>query len=131
MGGNNIARSPLDIYNEYCRQGKLAYQFDNAAGKAFFYPRVVGPETGSIDLEWRESAGTGRVHATTTVFRKNQEPYNVALIDMDEGFRLMSRVEDIASDSVKIGMRVRVRMHPADKEDAPYPVFVPIEEEQS
>ena len=40
------------------------------------------------------------------------EPYNVALIDMDEGYRMMSRVEDIAPTEVKIGMRVKVPRPP-------------------
>ena len=54
-------------------------------------------------------------------------PFNVALIDCDEGFRLMSRVEDIAPDKVKIGQRVRFRVHKGGGEDDPYPVFVPAE----
>jgi hypothetical protein len=55
------------------------------------------------------------------------EPYNVALIDVDEGFRMMSRVEDIAPAQVKIGMRVMFRTHRAEGEEAPYPVFFPAE----
>ena len=55
------------------------------------------------------------------------KPFNVALIDCDEGFRLMSRVEDIAPEQVKIGQRVRFRVHRPGGEDAPYPVFAPAE----
>jgi hypothetical protein len=40
---------------------------------------------------------------------------------------MMSRVEDIASDQVKVGMRVKLRMHPGTEKEAPYPVFVPLE----
>ena len=50
-------------------------------------------------------------------------PYNVALIDCDEGFRLMSRVEDIAPEQVRIGQRVRFRVHRPGGEEPPYPVF--------
>ena len=46
---------------------------------------------------------------------------------MDEGYRLMSRVEDIAPTAVKIGMRVRFRVHPAEGDEPPYPVFTPAE----
>jgi uncharacterized OB-fold protein len=53
------------------------------------------------------------------------EPYNIALIDMDEGFRLMSRVEDIPPLDVRIGMRVQFRVHPAEGDEPPYPVFTP------
>ena len=52
-------------------------------------------------------------------------PFNVALIDCDEGFRLMSRVEDIAASDVKIGMRVKFRVHSQGGEEPPIPVFTP------
>ena len=55
------------------------------------------------------------------------EPFNVALIDCDEGFRLMSRVEDIAPEQVKIGMRVKLPRAPPGGEEPPYPVFTPAE----
>ena len=53
------------------------------------------------------------------------QPFNVALIDCDEGFRLMSRVEDVAPDQVKIGMRVKFRVHKGGGEADPIPVFTP------
>ena len=92
-----------------------------------FYPRVLCPFTGSSTLEWRVSKGLGTVYATTFITRARRA-YNVALIDMDEGFRLMSRVEDIAPDDVRIGMRVRVRVHRPGGEEEPYPVFDPAED---
>jgi uncharacterized OB-fold protein len=52
-------------------------------------------------------------------------PYNVALIDCDEGFRLMSRVEDIPAMDVKIGLRVQFKTHTPEGDD-PYPVFIPV-----
>ena len=81
------------------------------AGKAVFYPRVMCPFTGSNKLEWRVSKGLGTVYATTVVHPGEGKPFNVALIDCDEGFRLMSRVEDIDADKVRIGQRVRFRVH--------------------
>ena len=51
----------------------------------------------------------------------------MALIDCDEGFRLMSRVEDIAPEKVSIGQRVRFRVHQPGGEERPIPVFVPAE----
>ena len=88
---------------------------------------MIAPKTGAADLEWRVSQGVGTVHATTVVHPQQGVPYNVALIDMDEGFRLMSRVEDIAPTAVKIGMRVKFRVHPKDGDEPPYPVFTPAE----
>jgi uncharacterized OB-fold protein len=115
-------KSPLGVYIEHCRKGELAYQV-TGDGAAVFYPRAVAPGTGSDQLEWRVSKGLGTVYATTVVYTKDQPPHNVALIDVDEGFRMMSRVEDIDPLQVKIGMRVKVRIHPGDEKQPPYPVF--------
>jgi uncharacterized OB-fold protein len=63
------------------------------------------------------------VYATTWISPRGEPAYNVALIDMDEGFRLMSRVESIAAEAVRIGQRVKVRVHPDEDDEGPYPVF--------
>ncbi len=118
--------SPYGTFVEYCRKGQLAYQVCKDDGKPVFFPRLIAPGSGSTNLEWQVSKGTGTVHATTVVYTKDAAPYNVALIDMDEGFRMMSRVEDIDPLEVKIGMRVAVRMHPGDDKQPPYPVFTPL-----
>ncbi|MBX9812007.1 MAG: OB-fold domain-containing protein [Burkholderiales bacterium] len=118
--------SPLNTYIEHCRKGELAYQVCRDDDAPVFFPRVVAPKTGSANLEWRVSRGFGTVYATTVVYYKNELPLNVALIDLDEGFRMMSRVENIDPMQVKIGMRVKVRMHPGDEKQPPYPVFDPL-----
>ena len=126
MAGNQD--SPHKTYVDHLERGELAYQFSPDAGSALFYPRVLCPFTGSERLEWRVSKGLGTVHATTVVHPAEGKPFNVALVDCDEGFRLMSRVEDIAPDQVKIGQRVRFRVHKPGGKEAPYPVFVPAED---
>ena len=122
-----MTESPLALYQAHLEAGELAYQWSPAANRAVFYPRVVCPFSGSDRLEWRVSSGLGTVYATTVTHPREGAPYNVALIDCDEGFRLMSRVEEIAPDGVRIGMRVRLRIHRPDGGDPPYPVFVPVE----
>ena len=119
-------QSPLNTYLAHLEKGELAYQFSPGAGKAVFYPRVLCPFSSS-KLKWRLSKGLGTVYATTVVHPAEGAPYNVALIDCDEGFRLMSRVEDIAPDKVQIGQRVRFRVHRPGGEEPPCPVFVPAE----
>ena len=114
-------KSPLTIFREYCNRGELAYQ--TADNKPFFYPRLAAPGTGSTDLEWEVSSGLGTVYATTTLFPRGADPYDVSLIDLDEGFRMMSRVEGIDPLEVQVGMRVKVRMVPGTDDEAPYPVF--------
>lgn len=122
-----MQKSPYGMYIEYCKRGELAYQLCTDDNKPVFFPRVIAPVSGSPNLEWRVSKGLGTVHATTVVHVKDAPTYNVALIDIDEGFRMMSRVEDIDPMAVKIGLRVKCRMHPGDEKQPPYPVFVPVE----
>jgi len=123
----NAKKSPLGIYNEHLQRGELAYQFSPEAGQPVFYPRVICPYTGSENLEWRISKGLGTVHATTVVHPAQGEPSNVCLVDLDEGFRLMSRVEDMDPMAVKIGQRVRFRAHHPGGDEAPIPVFTALE----
>lgn len=122
-----MKQSPLGTWLEHCRKGELAYQVCTDDNSAVFYPRAFAPKTGSENLEWRVSKGLGTVYTTTVVYYKGEAPLNVAMIDLDEGFRMMSRVEGIDAMQVKIGMRVKVKMHPGDEKQPPYPVFTPVE----
>jgi uncharacterized OB-fold protein len=124
---DRIEASPLTIYQAHLEKGELAYQWSLNANRAVFYPRVICPFSGSERLEWRVSAGLGTVYATTVTHPREGAPYNVALIDCDEGFRVMSRVEDIAPEAVRIGMRVKFRIHRPGGDEPPYPVFTPME----
>jgi hypothetical protein len=115
--------SPLSTFEAHCREGRLAYQITRD-GHAVFPPRVCAPGTGT-PLDWRISAGLGTVYSTTVVHPREGAPYNVALVDLDEGFRMMSRVDGVAPEAVAIGLRVKVRM--ADIDHALRPVFTPAE----
>src|SRR3954471_18648813 len=117
--------APLKTYLDHLARNELAYQFSRESGRAVFFPRVLCPFTGSDRLEWRVSGGRGTVYATTTVHPAEGAPYNVALINCDEGFRLMSRIEDIPPEQVKIGMRVKFRVHQPGGDEDPIPVFTP------
>ena len=123
---DRIAQSPLAVYQSYLDRGELTYQWSPEAKRAVFFPRVICPFTGSDRLEWRVSAGLGTVYATTVTHPREGAPYNVALIDCDEGFRLMSRVEDVAPEAVTIGMRVKFRVHRPGADEPAYPVFTPV-----
>ena len=108
---------------DFLRAGRFMLQRSKVDGGYVFYPRVAAPGSGA-ELEWVEASGRGRVYSTTVVRKKPPElSYNVALIDLAEGPRLMSRVENIAPEEVQIGMAVRVKIVDADGD--PYLVFVP------
>src|SRR5258708_28542245 len=116
-----MTESPLAVYQAALDRGELAYQWSPESGKVVFYPRVICPFTGSDRLEWRVSAGLGTVYATTVTHPREGAPYNVALIDCDEGFRLMSRVEDIVPEAVQIRIRGKFRIPPPRRHRPPPP----------
>jgi len=51
----------------------------------------------------------GVVYASTVLHRPDEEPYNVCLVDLEDGARAMGRVEGVAPEDVKIGMPVQAR----------------------
>jgi uncharacterized protein len=115
--------APALAYRRHLENGKLGYQRCADCSAAVFYPRVLCPVCGSGALEWRESAGRGTVYATTAVHSRDRDPRNVALVDLDEGFRMMSRVEGVPAEEVEIGARVSLEVRHRD-EDEPVAVFV-------
>lgn len=92
--------------------GRFLIQRCGHCGKHVFYPREVCPHCSAADLDLVAPIGTGTVYSSTVVRRKPESggDYNVALVDLDEGVRLMSRVDGIPPTEVKIGMRVRARV---------------------
>lgn len=117
--------SPNSVYMDYCRNDQLAFQ-RSPSGQAIFYPRIVEPKTGD-NLSWEVSQGLGTVYSTTVIYSRDEKPYNVALIDVDEGYRMMSRVEGVDPEDVRIGMRVQVKMVTFD-DGKKYPIFSPVKE---
>jgi uncharacterized OB-fold protein len=116
--------APMAVYRRYLAQGKLAYQYSPNAKAAVFFPRIVCPLTGSTELEWRVSEGSGTVYSVTVVRERGVASHNVVLVDLDEGFRILSTVEGVDPTAVRIGMRVVVKIkQPDDKDGDPYPVF--------
>lgn len=95
-----------------------------SSGRYVFYPRVAEPGTGSTDLEWVEASGRGTVYAVTVVHPGPPQPaYNVVLVELAEGPRMMSRVDGVEPQQVAIGMKVCARI--IHGEEGEYVVFEP------
>lgn len=105
--------------------GRIELQSCTACTRQVFPPRVACPYCGSPALAWRPVSGAATVYSTTVVRRRADEggDYNVALVDLAEGARLMSRVEGVAPEAVRIGMPVRARI--ATTQGGPLVVFDP------
>ena len=116
---------PERRYLDYIAEGKFMIQRSKSTGTYVHYPRTINPGTGEADLEWVEASGEGTVYAST-VNRQRPEKggdYNIALIDLKEGPRMMSRVVGIAPSDVKVGMKVRAKIDKIG--DTPAIVFEP------
>lgn len=115
---------PEAQYRAFLAEGRFMIQRAAGSGRHVFYPRVAEPGTGDTDLEWVPASGQGTVYATTVVRKRPPQPsYNVALVDLAEGPRMMSRVIGIEPDQVRIGMAVRARI--IDDDGTPLLVFEP------
>lgn len=106
--------------------GRFGIQQCTACSRHVFTPRELCPHCGASPLKWVRPAGTGTVYSHTTISRKPDAGgnYNVALIDLDEGVRLMSRVEGMAPEAVQIGLRVQAKVIQQDGKGLV--VFVPV-----
>lgn len=96
--------------------GRFLIQRCSGCGKHVYFPRELCPHCGGAALEWTPPQGSGTVYAVTTVRRKPTEggDLNVSLIDLDEGVRLMGRVDNLPVDQVHIGQRVQARVQVTD-----------------
>jgi len=101
--------TPPDIaFQRYLADGQIRLQQCGACARFIFFPRTLCPYCGRAELVWQPISGAGRVYSSTTVRQRPDRggDYNVALIDLDEGVRMMSRVEGLPPQDVAIGMPV-------------------------
>ena len=111
---------PEQQFKNYLDEGKFMIQRSKSLDKFFFHPRVAFPGTGERDLEWVEVSGNGVVYSTTCNRRLPEKggDFNLSLITLDEGPRIMSRVEGIDPDKVEIGQKVKARISSLNGEPA-------------
>ncbi|CAE6738000.1 Zn-ribbon domain-containing OB-fold protein [Paraburkholderia aspalathi] len=114
-------------------RGKLEIQCCNECDTFVFYPRALCPVCSSRSLTWKPVAGRGTIYSLTVVHRptnaafKGSGPYVVALVELEEGCRMMTNVIDVPADPkvVKIGMPVEI-VYDRVTEECTLPKFRPI-----
>ncbi|MGF1502831.1 MAG: Zn-ribbon domain-containing OB-fold protein [Paracoccaceae bacterium] len=118
---------PEARFRAFLAEGRFMIQRSASTGAFVFYPRVAVPGSGATDLDWVEASGLGTVHATTVTRQRPEKggDYNIALVDLDEGPRMMARVDGLPPEEVRIGLRVRARIGEAG--GIPAVVFIPAE----
>ena len=104
------------------RAGELQLQHCAGCGSFQYPPETFCYDCGSNDLQWEAASGGGTVYSFITVHQRyhaafaDNLPYNVSVIELDEGPRLISNVIDIPSDEVEVGMRVKAAPRDLDGE---------------
>ena len=97
-----------------CRAGELRMQRCSACGHLRYPISPICPECLSDRAEWEDLSGRGTVfsfcvfrHAYNEAWRERL-PYNVALIQLEEGPRMLSNVHGVSPDEIKVGLDVKV-----------------------
>ncbi len=99
---------------EATRDKTLLLQWCTSCETPIFYPRAVCPGCLGSELVWRPASGRGTVYAATVEHRPqnplmaDRAPYTVALIELEEGVRMLSNVVGCPPDTVTVGMSVSV-----------------------
>ena len=109
-----------------CREGRLLLQRCRCCERFQFYPRTICAHCHSAAPEWVEAAGLGSIASFTVVRRAISPacvaPYVIALVDLAEGPRMMTRIVACPPEELRIGRAVRLRFEPC-ADDTPMPVF--------
>lgn len=98
-----------------CKNHELVIPRSKTTGEYFFYPRAFSPgDDMTDDIEWVKASGKAKVwtfaihHMGPTKAYKGDPPYVVALVETDEGVKMMTNVVDCDPKDVHIGMEVEV-----------------------
>ncbi len=100
------------VYQAALNEGRFIIQRCNDCDQHIFFPRELCPHCSGTSLIWEAAKGSGSVYSTTTVRRKPDAggDYNVSLIELAEGVRMMSTLRGIPPDDVRIGMPVKAKV---------------------
>lgn len=97
-----------------CKNRNLLIQQCKNCKKHIFYPKLFCPFCLSKDLSWVEATGKGKIYSYTIVHSyqptefSEDVPYVIAIIDLDEGVRMMSNIVDYNPEEVRCDMNVEV-----------------------
>ena len=108
----NPERGLVGHFWRAARAGRLEFQRCAACGYLRWPPAPLCPECLAPGGEWTAVDGRGTVwsfgiyeHVYHGAFRA-EVPYNVALVELDAGPRLISNVVGVPNEELRIGMRV-------------------------
>ena len=100
-------------YWEGLAQGELRIQRCNVCSRAVFYPRSICPHCHADSLSWIVASGNGTLYSYTVAHQgfglfAADVPFVIAIIELEEGARMMSRIVDAPREHIVVGAKVRV-----------------------
>jgi uncharacterized OB-fold protein len=118
------------FYWDAARRHELVLQQCLDCERFRFYPRYVCPNCLSDKFEWRPATGRGYIYSFTVIHRapspafRDRVPYVLALVELEEGVRMMTNIVGCDPETVRIGMSVEVFFDDVT-EDVTLPKFGP------
>ena len=107
-------------YWEALRRGVLTFQRCGRCATIPAKAAVICPNCTSSDLTWAPSSGLGTLYSWTIVWRPQhptfEVPYVPCIVELDEGWFLMSSLIGCRLEDIEAGMRLGVECHPASDE---------------
>ena len=103
------------IYWESAKNNKLMIQYSKNNKEYFLYSKQLISNIDSDDIEWKEVSGRGKIYSFTEVYAaagpsfKEETPYIVASIELEEGARIISNIINANKEEILIGKRVKVK----------------------
>jgi uncharacterized OB-fold protein len=102
-------------------RGELLYQECPSCGHRQFYPRAMCTACG-LETEWKPASGRGSVHTFTVIHQNlaapfgDLSPYVVAMVELEEGVRMMTNITHCDKDEVEVGLPVECYVVKVDDE---------------
>lgn len=90
------------------REGKLMLPKCGDCSRVFFYPRIVCPQCQSRNVGWIQGTGRGKLYSFEIAYQtiskafKVKPPYVLAMVELDEGARMLSNLINVEPDPKKI-----------------------------
>lgn len=117
---------------EACRRRELSIPYCESCSGFFFYPRTMCPTCGLRDVTWRTVSGRGRVysfcihHSSGLPGFREAVPFVSAIVELEEGPRLMTMLIDVEPDPTEIACEMLVEVAFVELDDGHVlPVFRP------
>ena len=99
---------------EGCRQGILRLQYCEQCHQHQFYPRLYCMHCGSAQISWVTASGRGVIYSYTVIHQNKapefvqDTPYNVAVVQLEEGVRMLSNIIGLQPHELHIDLPVKI-----------------------